>query len=342
MELQGFLVSIHTIHENILEVEVDTSGLKWDAYQKLVEVLEDHLHDIDRDYSVKSKLVRGRTLKARYKRISLDDRRRRLRFSPLPSKYSNLLKNLRSYVYTDLIPSTCFCLEKVAKRKLYFLPKGMAPYLLEVIDKMNTETLADANKEIEQFRQGNEYFSLIQLLNRHGLDTNVLSKASFVIGDFSVDILPVDFGYSIDMDDFYAQQTRMKHKKGLDALRRQITEKHQEYVAEVMRDIMRRLTPLIVAESYRGMRVKKKLGRLIEVCEGSGLNAISEEVIKPLLEICSARADKREALTEKHFGVKSLYKGVENAMRELKTPFLEDDNGSRGEDSRGVTPATVP
>jgi len=322
VELQGFLVSIHTIHENILEVEVDTSALKWDEYQKLVEVLEDHLYDIDRDYSVKSKLVRGRTLKARYKRISLDDRRRRLRFSPLPSKYSNLLKNLRKYIYEGLIPSTCFCLEKVSTRKLYFLPKGMAPYLLEVIDKMNTETLSDANKEIEQFRQGNEYFSLIQLLNRHGLDTKVLSKARFIIGNFSVDILPVDFGYSIDVDDFYAQQARIKHKKGLEALRRQIEQKHQEYVAEVIQDLMRKLTPIITAK--RRVRVKKKLDRLIDICEGSGLNAISEEVIKPLLEICTARADKREELTEKHFGVKSLYKGVEKAMRELKTPFLEE------------------
>ena len=323
MELQGFLVSIHTGYEGTLEVEVDTSGLKWDEYRKLVEDLEDRLHDIDRDYSVRT--TRGRSLKARYKRIAVDDRRRKLRFSPLPSKYSNLLKNQRAYIYKGLIPATCFCLEKVAARKLYFLPKGMAPYLLEVIGKMNTETIAKANEEIDKFVQGNEYFGLIQLLNKHGLDTNILSKASFIIGDFTVDILPVDFGYSIDVDDFYAQQERIKHKKGLEALRRQIDQKHQEYVTEAMQEIMKRLTPLITAKKMRA----KKLVELIDICEGSGLQAINEEVLQPMLEICTARTYKREELTEKHFGTKSLYEGVEKAMRDLKTPFLEESEKGR-------------
>jgi len=322
MELQGFLVSIHTTHEATLEVEVDTSALKWDKYQNLVEALEDRLHDIDREYSVRSKMTRGRTLKAKYKRIAIDDRSRKLRFSPLPSKYSNLLKNQRAYIYKGLIPTTCFCLEKVSARKIYFLPKGMAPYLLEVVDKMNTETIAKTNKEIDKFVQGSEYFDLVQLLHKHGLDTNVLSNASFVIGDFTVDILPVNFGYSIDVDDFYAQQARIKHKKGLEALRRQIEQKHQEYVVEVMQDIMRKLTPIIAAK--RRVKVKQKLGRLIDICEGSGLNAVSEEVLQPLLKICTAKAYKREELTEKHFGTKNLYEGVEKTMKELKTPFLEE------------------
>jgi len=318
MELQGFLVSIHATQEVTLEVEVDTSGLKWDEYQKLVEALEDRLHDIDREHSVRT--TRGRTLKARYKRIALDDRRRKLSFSPLPSKYSNLLKNQRAYIYTGLIPATCFCLEKVGARKLYFLPKGMAPYLLEVLDKMNTETIAKANKEIEKFTKGKEYFGLVQLLHKYGLDTGVLSNASFVIGDFTADILPINFGYSIDVDDFYAQQARIKHKKGLEALRRQIEQKHSEYVAEAMQDIMRRLTPIIAAK--RRVRVKQKLGSLIDVCEGAGLNAISEEVLQPLLEICTARTYKRQELTEKHFGTKNLLGGVEKSMKELENSFL--------------------
>ena len=322
MELQGFLVSMHTTHEVALEVEVDTSSLKWDEYRKLVEELEDRLHDIDLDHSVRSKRMKGRSLKARYRRIAADDRQRKLRFSPLPSKYSTLLKNLRAYIYTGLIPSTCFCLEKVAARKLYFLPKGMAPYLLEVVDKMNTETLAKANAEIAEFVKGNEYFGLIQLLHKYGLERDALDEADFNIRDFSVDILPVDFGYSIDMDDFYARETRMEHRRGLEALRRQVAEKHREYVSDVVRDIMARLTPIIAAKSRRGMKVKRKLDRLIDICEGSGLGSISDEILRPLSEICSARTYKREALIEKHFGTRNLLEGVEKAMRELMAPFL--------------------
>ena len=324
MELQGFLVSIHTGHEAALEVEVDTSRLKWDEYQKLVEVLEDRLHEIDLDYSVRSKMVRGRTLRAQYKRVAVEDRRRKLRFSPLPSTYSNQIRNLRTYIYTSLIPSTCFCLEKVAARKLYFLPKGVAPHLLEVLDKINTETIAKTNKEIQKFTQGNEYFGIIQLLHKHELDTTALSQANFTIRDFAMDILPIDFGYSIDVDDFYAQKTRIEHKKGLEALRRQIEDKHKQYVAEMMQDVLKRLTPIIVAKSYRGLKVKQKLSGLIDICEGAGLVAISEEVLQPLMEICAARTYAREELVEKYFGTRNLLEGVEKAMRELKTPFLEE------------------
>ena len=212
----------------------------------------------------------------------------------------------------------------MAARKLYFLPKGVAPYLLEVLDKMNTETIAKTNKEIQKFTQGNEYFGIIQLLHKHGLDTAALSQANFTIRDFAMDILPIDFGYSIDVDDFYAQKTRIEHKKGLEALRRQIEDKHKQYVAEMMQDVLKRLTPIIVAKSYRGLKVKQKLSGLIDICEGAGLVAISEEVLQPLMEICAARTYAREELVEKYFGTKDLLEGVEKAMRELKTPFLEE------------------
>jgi hypothetical protein len=96
--LQGFIVSIHTVTESNLEVEVDTSPLKWDEYRKLIVDLEDSLNDIDLDHSARSELARGRSLKARYRRVSAEDRSRRLRFSPLPGKFTNTLKNLRAYV----------------------------------------------------------------------------------------------------------------------------------------------------------------------------------------------------------------------------------------------------
>jgi hypothetical protein len=39
--------------------------------------------------------------------------------------------------------------------------------------------------------------------------------------------------------------------------------------------------------------------------------------LKPLKEICTAKSDKREELTERFFGTKSLSEGVEKTIREL-------------------------
>jgi len=293
MELQGFLVSIHTPHERCLKVEVDVSHL--DDYSELVEALKNRLYEIDRKYSARIRLMRRRSLKTRYRRVAVDDRQHRLRFSPLPSKYSNIISNLRARVYKVLIPSTCFCLEGVASRKLYFLPKGMVSRLLEAVEKINNETIAKANKEIEKFTRGKEYIELIQLLHGHGLDASVLSQTSFAIKDLAIDILPVDFSYS--------------------------KQKYEEYISAIIRDIMSRLAPIIAAKSYRGLRIRQKLGGLIDICDGAGLESVSERVLRPLLEICGARTYSRRELIERHFGTENLKGGVEKAMRELMTPF---------------------
>jgi len=315
--LQGFLLSIHTVNESRLEVEVDTSQLKWDEYQKLVEDLQDLLNSIDEEHSVRTELMKGRSLRARYRRVSVDDRRRNLRFSPLPSKYSNILKNLRSYVYIDLVPSTCFCVEQIGPRRVYFLPKGMAPLLLEAVDRINKETLGKIRDEIEEFKAGNYFLRIKQLLMSYGLDPRILDTEDFSIGNFSMAAVPVDFGYSVEADDFFAKDVREKHKRGLEALRSQIEEKHKEYVSAILKEILSRLGAIVSANKFTGMKVTKKIDELMEICEGCGLTRVNEVLLKPLKEICTAKRDKREELTEGFFGTKNLSEGVEKTIREF-------------------------
>jgi hypothetical protein len=229
----------------------------------------------------------------------------------------NVLKNLRSYVYVGLIPATCFVVEQIGPRYVYFLPKGRAPFLLEAVDKINTETLAKLREEIEEFKGSDDFLGIKQLLQSYGLDPRVLDDADFSMGKFSMAAVPVDFGYSVDADDFFAKDVREKHKRGLEVLRSQIQEKHKEYVAAILKEILSRLGAIVSAKKLTGMRVTKKIDDLMEICEGSGLTKVNEVLLKPLKEICTAKSDKREELTERFFNTKNLSEGVEKTIREL-------------------------
>lgn len=78
LKLEGFLIDVHTVSEENLSVEVDCSHIPWDEYRQLIVDLEDLLSTIDEEHSVKSWLTRGRSLKAKYKRVAAEDRRRKL------------------------------------------------------------------------------------------------------------------------------------------------------------------------------------------------------------------------------------------------------------------------
>jgi len=130
--LNGFLIDVRTVSEDNLMVEVDASNISWSEYKALVEELEDLLSAIDTEYSARSWLVKGRGLKASYRRVSAEDRRRKLRFVPFPSKFVNILKNTRAYIY-GLVSDYCLVLEKVGNRKVYLLPKELTPLFLETV-----------------------------------------------------------------------------------------------------------------------------------------------------------------------------------------------------------------
>jgi len=313
MRLSGFLVSIHSAIESTLEVEVDASHLEWGEYRSLVEELEDVLHAIDEQYSVKSELMKGRSLRARYRRVTAEERRRKLRFSPFPSKFTNVLKNLRAYVYTSLVPSTCLCIERIGHRKVYLLPKAMAPTLLEAVDRINSKVIGRVRREIEEFRDSDEYFEIAKCLHRHRIDPAVLKTAAFAVGDYVVDVVPTNFGYDVDEDDYYARLAREERVRGLEILRRQVERRHREYVAGAVRDVVERLRPLV----ERGRRPRKKIEKLVELCRSAGLDEVCERLLEPLREVCAARPADRDEVAKRHFGTADLKEAVENALREF-------------------------
>jgi len=316
ISLEGFIIDCHSPSETTLEVEIDCSMINWENYRHLIIDLEDLLSDIDERHSVRSWLVRGRSLRARYRRVSEDDRRRKLRFCPFPSKFQNMLTNARSTVYT-MVNLNCIVLERVGARKIYLLPKPIAPAFIESIDRLNKTVVEPLRKEIEEFRNSKDFFAIEACLTKYGADPSPLRRSVFSISRFLVDILPVDFSYSIDKDELYQKMMRQESIRGLELLKKQIEKKYREYSLAVSKEIIHKLTELTHEYDRAGKiksRFKRRWRKLMELCESLGLQEIVESFIKPVCEILDKKKADRSAWMMQTFGTTSLYIAMKKAI----------------------------
>jgi len=192
----------------------------------------------------------------------------------------------------------------------------MAPLLVEGVDKINREVIEPLRKDITEFKEGEDYLRIEQLLFRHGIDPTILRTAPFNVGDFVVDVLPVDFGYTVNGDDVYTRLRRAEAVKGLEILKAQLARKHREYALNAVSDITGRIVDLASGIELRRRThgLDGKLDALKEICDSLGLGDISEKVITPLKQIVQVRASERSDLTEKLFGTRNLKEAVEKAL----------------------------
>jgi hypothetical protein len=224
-------------------------------------------------------------------------------------------------------------LEKVGLRKVYLLPKDLAPFFVEAIERINEEVIKPLRKDVEDFRQSDDYLKIKQTLFTHKVDPSILDRAVFPIGNFIVDVLPVDFGYSVDVDEAYAKMNRTEAIRGLEILRRQIDRRRREYVLSVVQDVVQRIVELAEGLEAKGRKVQypsKKVEKLMEICHSLGLKDVNEKVLGPLKRVCEAKGYKRKKLSEELFGSKSLREGVRGVLQDL-SPLLGENIEAGGE-----------
>ena len=325
-ELEGFLIDCHSPSESNLDIEIDCSHISWDEYRSLIVDLEDLLSSIDEAHSARSWLTKGRSLKAKYRRVSQDERHRRLRFSPFPSKFSNMLTNARGQVY-NLVNLSCVVLEQVGIRKVFLLPKAIAPGFVEAIEMLNETIVGPLRKGIDEFRDGKEYFAIEACLHKYGVDPSILQMAVFSVGRFRVDVTPVDFRYSIDEDTYYQKVKRERSVRGLELLSKQIEEKYREYSMSAVKDMIKRLTAL--SEKYDGLGVvqagfKRKWRKLNDLCDSLGMKDLVENFLEPVCEMLDQKKAERAQWIMDKFGVSSLSDATKKYLSQ--TPFLEEES----------------
>jgi hypothetical protein len=323
MSLNGFICDTHCVSESNLEVEMDCSHIDMNEYKELIRELEGLLNTIDEKHSVR------RGITAHYRRVSAEERKRHLRFSPFPSKFGNLLKNTRTYIY-ELMAENCLVIESAGKRKIYLLPKQLAPLFVEAVDRVNMEVIEPLKRDVEDFRQSDDYLKIQQCLYDHKVNPTILKTSMFPIGNFIIDVLPVDFSYSLNADEIYAKMGGEKATKGLEILKREIEERQREYVLSAVSDLVRRILDLAEALTEPRKRVRsatEKVDKLMTVCESLGLNKVNEKVLSPLKKVCRARHYQRPKLAEELFGEKSLKEGVNKELKRLFQFQEEKHNG---------------
>lgn len=306
--LKGFLVTVHCPAEERLDVEVDASDIPWDRYKGLVEELQDLLSEIDREYSPKSELVKGRSLRAMYRRLTIDTRSRKLKFSPFPSSYKNVLRNTRAFVY-EVVNKHCLVIEQVGNRKLYLLPVGMAPGFVKAIEELNEKVIDPLNEKIREFMAGDDYFRIMACLKKYGIEPDALREKSFHVSRYYADVLPVDFSYDPEADEYFR---RPEVAKEAAVLRKMIERKHREYVAGILRDVIGRLEPWLRGD-LRRLR-KRRVDELIDLCRSAGLSDVADEVLKPIREALDLPADRRAERLAKAFGLGDVAEAIRRKL----------------------------
>ena len=292
--VEGFLLNCHTPTEERLSVTFDCSDLPWPKYRDMIIKLQDLLAEIDDAY--KKREGRGRSLGARYRRISYGDqvsRRRILRFIPYPNRFANVLRNVRREVYHE-INMSCMILQSMKfgayRHNIYLLPYPRAPAFMARVEEWN-KTIDDLNREIMEFGETIYFRRIKNVLENAGLNPDGLNDKPS-IPKITVDLTPLRLDPQI-IEEFVEDKYKRVFKKiseeerrGLEALQRELEKKRRELVVnavESLRDQINGIVKRMLAKrKLRG--VKQELERLRSLASDVGLEAVASTVIDPLIE----------------------------------------------------------
>jgi hypothetical protein len=267
MTLKGFIVSIHCPSEELLTIALDCSSLPPSRYMQLVVDLQDLLTEIDERYAVRE--VKGRSLRARYRRVSADQRQRILKFSPFPSCIINKVKYVRTKAY-EVLHDHCLVISSVESQyrrdNIYVLPKDMAEEFVKAVEELDGE-LDGARRMVKEF----DLADVELLLSRYGLE---LPKRDFSIPNIRIDLLPIDLTYAIE--EWGERSPRV---------RQLLVERQEELVRKAVESISKRLEPVLKAmEGELKLRdLEERLEEIRKLAEDLGLKALAETVVKPLM-----------------------------------------------------------
>jgi predicted house-cleaning noncanonical NTP pyrophosphatase (MazG superfamily) len=265
--LRGFFLFLRVPSEESLHVTLDASSLHPQTFLSLIHELQDRLRDMDEEYAENPKAMRGRSVKARHFRaFHIDERRRILRFSPVPSRYLNVFKSVRRSLYVAL-HRHAIVIQSEQGRNVYLLPEEDGATFLGRVEELN-RLLERVEEEIASFTQTPRFDDLSLLLERHGL--RELPKR-FNIGRIQAHPVPVRMA----VDEWIERSPQVA-----EALRKA----REEFIAQAIQDLKRKLEPLIASllSQKRLKSVAKDLQALENLAASVGLEAISKTVIAPL------------------------------------------------------------
>ncbi|MEM3793297.1 MAG: hypothetical protein QXS76_00160 [Candidatus Bathyarchaeia archaeon] len=270
LRLEGFLVSTSSPSEEQLRITVDCTDVPWERFGQLIRDLQDQLSEIDLAYAAQERIRGRKILGGHRKDIWANKRTKTIRFSPFPSRFSNLLKNLRKERYS-LIHAHGICLTPTGEpfeRNIYLLSAEGAEEFLKEVEALN-ERLALLQREVDAFQRTEHFELIMRSLEEAGAS---FIRKPFSVGSIRVNLTPIRIDPTA-IEEWIEKSPRVA---------RAIKEAEQEILKSAIESFQRRLDPIIRGEFRKISTAKRKLKELEELTRQLGLEALRASVIVPL------------------------------------------------------------
>lgn len=316
--LRGIHISVHSPTEERLTVQIE--GLTPDKFRSLAADLEDWFLVVDDKY--KETFVRGRGWKGRGKRVSEKKRMRVLRFSPFPSRFSNILRTVRRDLYIEL-HRNCLVLEGEKyggyRQNIYILSYAHAPAFMKSIQRKNKE-IDELNKKIQEFQQTRYFTDLKEILEEHRVRLKL--NGGWKMEHVSIDATPLALEPTTVKEMVEEEYQKMfkkletEEKRGIEALHAELERKRRELVVKGIENLQRKLNSIInrmvATRKLKPKTVKEDLERVRILAVSVGLESLAASVIDPLSQV----VENPEKVMDM-FGTKDLNVGVNGRIKAL-------------------------
>jgi hypothetical protein len=333
--LQGMIIAPHVPSESKFEVPVE--GLSDEKFNGLKNELEDLYPPIDENW--KHKYARGRAWRAVGTRVgrniveggvqpdTIQDRVRVLYVRMFPSSITSWPSSIRTKIYTDIIPTTCFALEKEKKgnqhKMTFILPYSNIPRWMEKIDELNRTEVAKLNAAIVEFQQSRDYQTIVDVLQKWNV-ANVLEHASFGIDNITWTWQPLSLDFETVKQHVeeawkkaFGEVDATKKKMIQDFIENDMAARNKEF-ERCIENLQARIKTITLRISTR--RKPERLKEDIEAIRGMALSMGAEELAETVLQPLQEVIDHPEKAVEL-FGTKEVDKEIEGRMQAFVKTF---------------------
>jgi gas vesicle protein len=294
--LRGFFLIVHCPSDEVLQITIDASTLPPHQFIQLIHELQDTLRNIDENYALRENL-RGRSLLSKHWRaFTHDERRQVIRFAPFPESYLNRLRSIRRKLY-EIVNNHSIVVYSDGIRNTYLLPENLSQKLLRSVEEMNNNDIRKLNELINTFINSYDYNEITYILQKYNIDQ---PYKNFIVSDIRLELIPV----SLSSDDIE------KWASTSDEVKKALEETKEKYIKGILENIKKEIEPIIEDLTKRENleTIRKNLKRLDNIVTSLGLTAISQSIIKPLLNT-SYTNDNTSIKTEVS-RINSLLKGL--------------------------------
>jgi hypothetical protein len=327
--LQGMIIAPHVPSESKFEVPVE--GLTDERFNGLKNELEDLYPPIDENW--KHKYARGRAWRAVGVRVgeatdaSMKGRIRTLYVRMFPSSITSWPSAIRTKIYKEIIPTTCFAIEKEKKgnqhKMTFILPYSNIPRWMEKIKDLNDTEVAKLNKAIVEFQQSRDYQTIVDVLQKWNV-ANVLEHANFGIAEVSWGWQPLSLDFETVKQ--HVEEAWKKAFGEVDATKQKmiqdfidndlaIRQKEFEQCIDHLRQKLKAIV-LRISTRRKSEKLKEDLEALRGMALSMGAEALAETVIAPLQTIIE-HPEKAVEL----FGTKEISGEVEGRIQAFIKSF---------------------